>query len=656
MNKTMPIGADYYPEHWPRERWPVDAKLMQEAGFNTTRLAEFAWAKMEPREGVFDFDWLEDAIGVLAGHGIKVLLCTPTPTMPKWVYDRYPETISQDKNGHFTPFGNRHNNCYSSPMYRMLSRRITNAIAERFKGNPNVIGWQLDNELGGGGCFCPACETYFRDWLKNKYGDINKLNETWGTMFWSHAYAGFEELHLPRHEYSSPSLHLDWRRFYSGQVVSFAKEQADIIREKCPGHFITHNLMGMHEAINYFDLGKLLDFVSEDYYYNYGSVSYEKRFDTYIGGAKRLDFIRGVKHKPFWIMENTAGPLGWETYSRNIRPGELKRMTFQNMAHGAAGQIWFRWRTSRFGTEQYWHGILDHSGIPGRRYNEAAALTPLMQKVFEKTNGAEVTAEAAIFTDYEDHWAFGQQPNAEDFRYASAMNPYYRALHKMGAGVDFIKKDDEFGKYKLIVLPYKYILTQELANELLAYVENGGILLATCRTGAKDEFNVSTELPLPGYLRKAAGIRIEEYEAVDSYMLEYRGEPYAGKTLADWIILEGAEEAGKFTEPGIPYAAITANKYGKGMFWYVGTVPEDKLASKLLSDLLKDAGIKTYCLPENVEMVVQKKGGDVYYFLLNHGDNEAEVELAGIKGVDILTGTVVDGIVKIAANDVMVVG
>ena len=651
----MRVGADYYPEHWPRERWDTDAQLMRQAGFNITRMAEFAWAKLEPTEGQFDFDWLEEAVNLFGRYGVQTILCTPTPTMPKWVYDAYPDTVSMDEKGRPVPFGNRQNNCFTSPSYRKLSRRITQALALRFKDNPHVIGWQLDNELGGPICFCAQCEAHFQRWLAAKYKDIGALNEAWGAVFWSQTYGDFGQTHLPRHKHSSPSLYLDFRRFHSQAVVGFAAEQTQIIRDICPRHFITHNCMGMHDAIDYGALGELLDFVSEDYYYNYGSGDWDSRFESYVWGAERLDFIRGLKGKKFWIMENSAGALGWETYGRNLRPGELRRMTFQNMAHGMEGQIWFRWRTSRFGTEQYWHGLLDHSGIPARRYNEAAAASKDLQTVFAETAGGTIPCHVAIVTDYEDQWALGQQPNSTSFSYAGAIAPYYKALSKRGVNVDFIRGFDSLGGYKLVILPYKYLLTKEDADSAIAFVKSGGTLLTTCRTGVKNTHNVPHEMILPGYLREAAGIRVEEYEAIDSYEIEYRGGAYKGGVLADWILPETAQTLGRYASQGISYAAVTENTFGQGKVFYAGAVPGDELAERIVEDALSASGIAAFSLPEHTELVTHRNGEDTFYFLLNHSDEEQRFVLEGVQGADLLSGRACEGAFSLAANDVAVI-
>ena len=634
------IGADYYPEHWNRERWEKDAKLMQEAGFNITRLAEFSWVKLEPEEDKYDFTWLDEAVEVLGKYGIACILCTPTPTIPKWLYDKYPEVIQVNSEGHRRHFGNRQNTCFTNKTFRYFSQKITRALAEHFRYNPNVIGWQLDNELHGPFCFCQSCENSFRKYLKDKFNTIEALNEAYGTIFWSQTYGGFDEVHLPRHSNSNLSLMLDYHRFFSDQVVAFAKEQTDILREVCPDHFVTHNYMGFAQNVDYFKLAEMLDFVSHDYYYNGGS--WDERFGSYKYGAAALDLMRGCKKKHFYIMENSAGPVGWESFGRNLRPGEMRRMTFQNLAHGANGQIWFRWRTCRYGTEQYWHGILGHDGVPGRRYNEAKQTAFDLHKAWDILDGGEMKSEVAFVLDYNDRWALEQQRNNRDFDYIDGIMPYYKALSKKSVNIDYLRECDsldEYKKYKIIIAPYKYILTEEYADKLKLFVQNGGILLTTCRSGVKNTDNVPHAMMLPGYLRELAGLRVEEYESIPKkkpYKIISGGENYEGSIFADWIVLETAEAIAKFNEHDINFPAAAKNNFGNknGKVYYIGTIPDEKLTEKIIDEILEENKIKYIDLPENCEAVTWNKADVDYILLINHTTEEKAFN--NISGVDLL--------------------
>lgn len=653
----MYVGADYYPEHWPEERWEYDACLMRDAGFNVTRLAEFSWTKLEPEEGKFDFEWLDRAVDVLERNGVKVILCTTTATMPKWMYDSYPEIIASDVNGHKLPFGNRQCNCFTSSSYRFFSDRMTGKLAERYAANENVIGWQIDNEFWGPYCFCDTCENAFRSYLKDKFKTIEILNQKLGTIFWSHTYRGFEQVHLPRHPNSNPSLSLEYKRFHSENIIRFARSQAEIIRKKCPGHFITHNMMGFSESVNYYELGKLLDFVSFDYYYNFGSdMSRSKRTAQYRYGAASLDFMRSVKHRNFWIIENSISANGWESYGRELRPGELMRMTYQNIAHGAEAQIWFRWRTSLYGTEQYWNGVLGHDGVPARRYRDAAGTSEAIHKLSEYIEGSEVISDVAVLSDYDDRWAMSQQPNGPFFDHVRSSLVYYNAFTKHGINVDFVSPSDDFSKYKIMVLPAKYILSEELSEKLRAYADNGGVLIITYRSGVKDTTNIPYVMTLPGHLRKLSGIRIEDTEAVspeDPYVIIAGDNSFTGAVFCDWIIPEDSHVIAGYKDPDLSeYAAATVRRTGAGSVYYLG-IESEGLTSYITDMVIKETGIRDFgVLPEGVEIVTRTSADHEYVFVLNHSETEY---ITDIKGVDITSGKTFDGVSAVAPNTAAVI-
>ena len=291
------FGVDYYPEHWPQERWSEDARLMAEAGFNVVRLAEFAWSRMEPQEGEYDFDWLDRAISVLAFHDIRVILGTPTASPPPWLMTKHPEVFLVREDGQRVTFGNRRGYCPNSPVYHDYTRHIVAQMAERYADHPSVIGWQIDNELGNR-CYCPVCARSFQAWLRNRYGSLDELNKKWGTIFWSHIYSDWGQIPVPLTTGNSPNpgLALDFFRFASDSYVTYQQMQVDILREKCPAHFITHNFMGFgYDRINYFDLARSLDFVSWDTYQR-----------TRPQGAELLG--DGATGRAGWLGDRQRGP------------------------------------------------------------------------------------------------------------------------------------------------------------------------------------------------------------------------------------------------------------------------------------------------------------------------------------------------------------
>ncbi|MGD9048915.1 MAG: beta-galactosidase, partial [Anaerolineae bacterium] len=321
------FGVDYYPEHWPEKRWLEDARLMAEAGLNVARLAEFAWSRIEPREGEYDFDWLDHAILILADRGIRVILGTPTASPPPWLMARLPDAFRVREDGQRVTFGNRREYCPNNPDYQEHSRRIVTRMAEHYAGHPAVIGWQIDNEFGDR-CYCPVCATAFQGWLRQRYGTLDELNERWGTIFWSHVYTDWAQIPVPLTTGGAPNpgLALDFSRFMSDSYVAYQQMQIDILRERCQPsgaarrQVISHNLMGFkYDLINYFDLARSLDIVAWDNYQRMQWGMHAMVDPSY--GALAADTMRGLRGQNFWVMEQQAGSGGWEVISVPPRPG-----------------------------------------------------------------------------------------------------------------------------------------------------------------------------------------------------------------------------------------------------------------------------------------------------------------------------------------------
>jgi len=632
LDGKMYIGVDYYPEHWPQERWEYDIQLMKEAGFNVVRLAEFSWILLEPREGYFEFDWLDKVLNLLNKYNMKAILGTPTAVMPAWVARKYPETLAMKSDGTRIIWGGRKNNCFSNGTYRLLSERITQAMVAHFASSSIVIGWQTDNEFGDTDCRCHICLSEFQDWLRNKYKTLDALNKAWGTHFWGLKVQTWAEITIPdsrtgKWAISNPSACLDWDRFTSWLNVRFQADQVKIIREICPNHFITHNFMGLYSGLNYYELAKDLDFVSWDNYpffsnWNTPGIKYDASFSA--------DVMRGLKQQNFWIMEQTAGPFGWGTFSRNPRTGEIRNICFQQLAHGADAQIWFRWRTCTAGREQYWHGLLGHDGKPLRRYEEAKQTALDYRKIEKYIAGTTVKSEIAIIYDYETIWALSYQQGYEGNSFHDAIRRYYNAFFRAGINVDMVSPEADLSKYKLVLAPDLFILPDPIAVKLDDYIKKGGVFLTDCRFGVKNENNICHDRTLPGLLSDALGIQIEEYESLSE--IEYKlkvNDKFSGSFTAslysDWIISNDAEIVAKYDEwPVSSYAAITRNKYGNGIGWYVGTViKEDAFYDQLIKSLLNDAGITPFVQPPNgVEISVREGNGRKLLFIINHTENK----------------------------------
>jgi beta-galactosidase len=658
------FGVDYYPEHWPEERWPEDARLMAEAGVNVVRLAEFAWSLLEPGRGRFDFDWLDRALEILQAHGIRAVLGTPTASPPPWVMAMLPDAYRVLPSGHRQAYGNRREYCPTHPGYRERGRSITQAMAEHYARHPAVIGWQIDNELGGH-CHCAICQEGFQIWLQSKYGSLGALNAAWGTAFWSHVYTDWAQIPVPLETggVPNPGLDLDYRRFMSDAYVRFQQEQVDVLRQTCPGHFVTHNFMGFHfDGIDYFDLARTLDLVAWD---NYLRTAW--RLDRDVKPAPSAlahDTMRGLKGQNFWLMEQQSGCGGWQEVGGIPRPGEMRLWTYQAIAHGADAIVYFRWRTARFGTEQYWHGVLDHHGQPRRRYQELQITGAELGRVGEQILGAESRSQVAMVLSYDTRFAFQTQPNHNGFNYSEFFGSYYAALHRRNVGVDIVPPKADLSQYRLVLAPALYLVSPEAADNLRRYVESGGILLITARSGVKDEVNAVVNMPLPGLLADVCGVEVEEYDALHPDLkvpveLALPGPTAEARAMCarlwcDILAPTTAQTVARYQgEYYAGRAAITLNCFGQGQAVYVGTLGAEDLIDTVVGWAVGLASVgPALTAPDGVEAVERWKEGHRLLFLLNHADHVRNVTIPQ-PSTDLLTGQVSEGQIALESKAVM---
>lgn len=625
------FGVDYYPEHWPQERWETDAALMKEMGLKVVRMAEFSWHKLEPQEGTYDFAWLDDAIDLLGRYGIKTIVGTPTAAPPAWMANRYPEILPVDREGRTRGFGGRHHDCQSNPVYRGFVRKIVTAMAIHYKDNPNVIGWQPDNELGNSHhdlCMCDSCRKSFQRWLEKKYGTVDRLNEAWGNAFWSQEYNEFSEVFTPKITVTgeNPSAMLDWKCFCSDLIVDFMKEQTDIIRTYCPNHFITHNYMGFADKVDYYDLGKELDFVSHDQYPG-GYFADETHGSGHMLAAT-LDVVRSYKNKNFWIMEQQSGITGWEVMGRAPAPGQLSLWSLQSVAHGADAVVYFRWRVCAMGTEQYWHGILPHSGNPGRRYRELKEMIQNVVPLMDQMEGSMPAPEVGIVYSFRQNYALQIQPQNRSLSYTGQIQAYYKAFYDRQIPVDFVRDDGEFDRYKLLVAPLQYLMNPELEERYFNYVKNGGHLVLTMRTGVKDDTNLCmTDRELPGRLSELTGSEVLDYDCLRNAIVSviFQNNGYTARKWCDLMaVKEGVKVLAAYNSEfyaGEP--CITENTYGKGRCYYIGTEPDGELLAALAGYMADAAGVEPLgSAGEEVELAARERDGKRWLFALNHAAEE----------------------------------
>lgn len=621
------FGVDYYPEHWPASRWETDAALMEAMGLTVVRMGEFAWAKFEPEQGVYDFAWMDEAIATMKRHHIRVILGTPTAAPPAWMIAAHPEYLPITSSGVQMGFGGRHHNCQSHPGYRAHVRGLVTAMAEHYRDEPAVFAWQVDNELGNSHddlCFCPQCERAFQLWLQRKYRDIEALNEAWGTCFWSQTYTDFSQVPAPRKTPNShnPSHMLNWNRFCSDLIVDYQQEQVDILRRICPQHLITHNMMGMAPKVDYYDLGRALDVVSND---QYPTGFFLPDADvSWPFASAALDFIHGVRQQNFWMMELQAGASGTEMMGETPRPNQFALWTANAVAHGADSIVWFRWRTCLFGCEQYWHGILPHNGEPGARYDELRGAIARLSPVLADVDDVYTRAQVAVLFDYDQLWAFKQEPHHRDLDYTRQLCAWYEAFSGRHVAVDFMRPDADFAPYRVIVAPLLHLVGPALCEKLKAFAHAGGTLVLTFRSAVKDrEGNCFGEGNLPHGLTDAIGATVEEYTCL------YRNEPLGfhwqdgasapAGIWQDMLQPHGAEVLATAQLEGEPaYPVLTENQYGQGHVYYMGTAPAQEVLHTLAERILDQAGIQPWGEADaGVTLHMRRGRAREYLFVLN---------------------------------------
>ena len=653
----MRYGACYYPEHWPEDRWPTDAKLMRDAGFNVVRMAEFAWVHMEPSEGRFNFDWLHRAIDLLADHGIQTVLGTPTAAPPAWLAQKRPDIMRVREDGHRCVFGLRQHGCVNSPDFRRASDRIVRAMAGEFGKHDAVIGWQIDNEFGQP-CYCAVCRTEFQRWLADLYSGLDALNAAWGTTFWSQIYSDWSQIPTPTAAMGppNPGLGLDYRRFMTSSFDTFQASQIAILRELSPGKPITHNFMGfLPETLDYRQLARDLDFASWDNYPMYRPDLAPARI------AVNHDQTRGLKRRNFWVMEQQSGPAGWGTMMSQPRPGQLRLFVYQAVGRGADGILYFRWRPCRYGIEQYWHGILDHDGSTNRRYDEISKVGAELKSIWGELEGSEPVAEVAIINDYDSRFAFQIQKSNPEFAYADHARLYYDALHRLNVTVDVTCCDIDLRRYKIVIAPALFVLKEETAVKLRDYVESGGMLIATFRTGVKDQYSRIYDEPLPARLRDVFGMRVAEYSspfATEENRIIADGFPESTARLwLDALEPDTAQVLAVYDPGGFAAGqpAITRNSFGSGTAIYVGCAPSQDFLNAFVRAICEERGVTLGpASPPNVEIAVRRKGDTELLFITNHNAEPVSVDSV-TAGSELLTGRAVDGGVSLEPYGVAVV-
>jgi beta-galactosidase len=617
------LGAAYYPEHWPEERWIEDIRLMKEAGFTVVRMGEFAWSTFERTEGKFKYAWLDRAIALLAEAGIATVLGTPTAAPPAWLTQKYPDTLAVEESGLRAQHGNRCHYCMNSPQYHLLVKQIVSRLGKHYGHNPNVIGWQIDNEYNRV-CYCDTCRQAFQQYLLEEYQTLDALNQHWSTAYWSQTYTDWSQIPLPIGGHN-PGLRLEFKRFTTLSYRRFQKMQLDALRPHLPsGVWVTHNFMGWYDGYDHYSLAEDLDMASWDWYIGSGHHDYT------VTGAIH-DLTRGFKQKNFWVMETQPGNVNWSTVNNMLNKGEGRAMAWHAVGHGADGILYWQWRSALGGQEQYHGTLVDQAGLPRPFYQEVQQIGEEFAKISDLLADTKPTARAAILFDYESRWSIQWQAHHEDFDYVEHLLTYYQKLSSQNIPVDIISADAKLEDYSLVICPSLLIFNDQRVEHLMGYIKRGGKLVLTARCGMKDEYNALLPSRQPGPLSEIAGVEVEEYYALDG-PVPIKGNLFTGQAVL-WA--ERLKTKAPYTTEIARYGpcngwldnqiAITVRGLGSGLIYYVGTILDDRSQSILMDRIALMGAAKTVMtFPKGIQIpgleVCRRVSPDkkVVYIMINH--------------------------------------
>lgn len=621
----MKLGVCYYPEHWPQAWWEDDARRMAEMGISLVRIAEFAWSRIEPSSGKFEWGWLDRAIEVLHQHGLKIVMCTPTATPPKWLVDARPDILAVDAQGATRGFGSRRHYCFSSAHYREQSRRITELIARRYGTHPAVAAWQTDNEYG---ChdtvisYSANAAQAFRQWLAKRYRTVEALNKAWGTVFWSQEYRSFDEVDPPNATVTEahPAHRLDYRRFASDEVVAFNREQVQILRAHSPNRDVSHNFMGFFTEFDHYDLSADLDVATWDSYplgftQNFFLSAQEKTLYARVGHPDipsfHHDLYRGMCRSNgkgrWWVMEQQPGPVNWAQWNPSPEPGMVRLWTWQAFAHGAEVVSYFRWRQAPFAQEQMHTGLLrpdrstDQGGVEvAQVHQEIAALAHklMLEQQF-------VAAPVAMVLDYPSVWMANIQPQGADYNPLELSFRVYSALRQLGLDVDILPSHADFTDYRLVVLPAHLRSDADMVQRLQS--SQAQIVLGP-RAGSKTEYlSIPSHLP-PGDLAALAGVKVLRVESLPPGLrsqVSFKQNHFAAMRWREHLQCETAAVEATFEDSS---AAVTLN----GRTRYVGAWLNHDGWLHVLRTAAQDAGLAVQEMPADVR--ISRLGALVFAF------------------------------------------
>lgn len=650
VTSKVPFGGDYNPEQWPEQVWDQDYQLFDAARIDTVTLGVFDWALTQPAPDVYDFSTLDRIVDRAEAQGHQICLATGTGAHPAWLARAYPEVTRVDFEGRRHRFGQRHNSCPSSPVFRRLSAELARRVAQRYAERPSVIAWHIGNEYGGA-CYCDLCAAGFRDWLRDRYHTLDRLNEAWYTTFWSHTFYDWDEIEPPSaltEHWRGPDytafqgITLDYLRFMSDTMLANFLDEKAAIREHS-GLPVTTNFMGMYRPIDYHRWAPHLDFASWD--------NYPPDDTSQARMAFTHDLMRGLKDgQPFWLMEQTPSITASREVNPLKRPGVMRLWSWQAVAHGADAVLFFQLRAGRGACEKYHGAVIGHAGRSDTRvFREVAQLGEELVRFGDASLGARTPARVALLFDWDNWWAVELTDGLSRLvRYQQVVLAYHRALWDAGVDVDAVPVSADLSGYDVVVAPLLHMLKGDIARRLEEVADRGGSVVTTFLSGRVDEDDNAFLMDVPGPLGPLTGVRVDEWDvrgpefvnpvrlrAGDSAEVEVES-----RLIFEIVIPQGAETVGTYQADfyaGTP--AVTRNIFGAGEGWYVAAGLSQEGVSWVIRQVLDRHNLLgPYADVSDLETAARvTPGGTRLLFLLNHRSEQIEVAACG-SGVDLLTG------------------
>ena len=660
--KGLLHGGDYNPEQWPTEIWQCDMELMGATRFDVATIGVFSWAQLEPEDGVYTLDWMEEVLDLLHKNGRHAILATPSAAMPAWLAKQNPEVLRTGQDGTRVQHGNRVNFCWTSPVYRDKVQSMAQKLAERFGNHPALASWHVSNEYSDR-CHCNLCQDAFRTWLRRKFNnDLDALNHAYWTTFWSHTFRNWDEIEIPGGPYGERSiigLTLDWYRYSSDQIIDFYLKESAPLRQLSPDIPITTNLMGFYPVLNSQKLAEHLDYASWDSYPCFIDQPIDR--NAWASVAMTHDLNRSLKGKPFLMIESTPDGSNWYPVMRLKRPGMHTLETAQAIAHGSEGVMYFQWRKGRGSSEQYHGAVIGHDGSDKTRvYREVCESGALLNQ-WSDIRGTQSLAKIGLIYDFEINWAIEltHAPRINGRDYLQTAKEHYLPIWEAGITTDVISSEADFSPYRVIIAPMLYMLKPGVAANIRQFIASGGTFIMTYWSGMVDENTLAFQNGYPNELRDVFGIWVEETDCLyDSERVRIRAVEgnscglvgqFEARQYCELIHLEGAEALATFDSEfyrGRP--SVTRHDFGEGEAYFVASRNDEAFQSQFINLVIQRAGLEPALAaqtPNGVTVQVRSDEHNDYLFVLNCTEGEKsipikEVNLSELDGTPVVSNII----------------